>query len=88
VGSPGRALAFHGTMAARPELTDGGRIMDPPVRQSQNTLSFHWDKLCAPLCAQCRSRMTIVLCEPDFQNSIVATYRCAECGLLDREQIQ
>jgi hypothetical protein len=33
----------------------------PPVRPSQNDLSFHWDKLCAPLCAQCRSRMTIVL---------------------------
>ena len=58
-----------------------------PVRQSQNTLSFHRDKLCAPLCAQCRSPMTIVLCEPDFVNSIVATYRCAECGLLDRGQI-
>jgi hypothetical protein len=43
--------------------------------------------LCAPLCAQCRSPMTIVLCEPDFVNSIVATYRCAECGLLDRGQI-
>ena len=61
--------------------------MDSPVRQSQNTLSFHRDKLCAPLCAQCRSPMTIVLCEPDFVNSMVATYRCAECGLLDRGQI-
>jgi len=33
------------------------------------------DKLWAPLCAQCRSRMTIALCEPDFKNSSVATYR-------------
>jgi hypothetical protein len=32
--------------------------------------------------------MTIVLCEPDFHNFIVATYRCGECGLLDRAQIQ
>jgi hypothetical protein len=39
------------------------------------------DKLWAPLCAQCRSRMTIALCEPDFKNSSVATYRCPECGL-------
>ena len=61
--------------------------MDSPVRQSQNTLSLHLDELCAPLCAQCRSPMTIVLCEPDFVNSIAATYRCAECGLLDRGQI-
>ena len=82
-----RPFAFYGTKVARPELTYGGRTMDSPVRQSQNTLSFHRDKLCAPLCAQCRSPMTIVLCEPDFVNSIVATYRCAECGLLDRGQI-
>ena len=43
-----------------------------------------------PLCAQCRAPMTIDRCEPDFENSIslVATYRCAECGLLERRRIQ
>ena len=57
-------------------------------RQTQGTrLVFRENRLRAPLCAQCRSPMTIVLCEPDFVNSIVATYRCAECGLLDRGQI-
>lgn len=56
-------------------------------RQTQGTLSFRENKLRAPLCAQCRSPMTVVLCEPEFNNFIVATYRCAECGLLDRGQI-
>jgi hypothetical protein len=45
-------------------------------------------RLSAPLCAQCRGPMIIVVCEPDFENSMMATYRCAECGLLDRAQIQ
>jgi len=57
-------------------------------RQTQGTLSFRENKLRAPLCAQCRSTMTVALCEPDFADSIVATYRCAECGLLDRAEIQ
>ena len=56
-------------------------------RQIQGTLSFRENKLRAPLCAQCRSPMTIALCEPDFADSIVATYRCAECDLLDRAEI-
>src|SRR4051794_13197886 len=38
----------------------------------------------SPLCAQCRKSMILVICEPDFHNSMVATYRCQECGLLDR----
>jgi hypothetical protein len=40
--------------------------------------------------AQCRARMTIERCEPDFENaiSLVATYRCVECGLLERRRIQ
>jgi hypothetical protein len=46
------------------------------------------DRLCAPLCAQCHGPMIIVICEPDFENSMMATYRCSKCGLLDRAQIQ
>ena len=61
--------------------------MNTPVGATQNFLLSHQNGR-APLCAQCRSPMTIVLCEPDFHNFIVATYRCAECGLLDRAQIQ
>jgi hypothetical protein len=55
--------------------------------KSRITLSCFRDKLWAPLCAQCRSPMTITLCEPDFKNSSVVTYRCPECGLLDRARI-
>ena len=41
-----------------------------------------------PHCAQCRKAMLISLCEPGFDNITQVTYRCAECGLLDRTQIQ
>jgi hypothetical protein len=39
------------------------------------------------LCAQCRKSMILVICEPDFHDSMVATYRCQECGLLDRAEV-
>jgi hypothetical protein len=47
------------------------------------------DELCAPLCAQCHAAMTVILGEPEFQNPslMMATYRCAECGLLERTLI-
>jgi hypothetical protein len=57
------------------------------LKPEQNALSVACDELGSPLCAQCRSPMIVVLFEPDFENSIVATYRCAECGLLDRAQL-
>ena len=41
----------------------------------------------SPLCAQCRKSMVLVICEPDFHDSMVATYRCQECGLLDRAEV-
>jgi hypothetical protein len=41
-----------------------------------------------PHCAQCRKAMLISLCEPGFDNIAQVTYQCAECGLLDRTQIQ
>jgi hypothetical protein len=51
--------------------------------KSRITLSCFRDKLWAPLCAQCRSPMTITLCEPDFKNSSVVTYaaRNAVCWI-------
>ena len=64
-----------------------GRTVAVESPKSRITLSCFRDKLWAPLCAQCRSPMTIALCEPDFKNSSVATYRCPECGLLDRARI-
>ena len=45
------------------------------------------DKLC-PLCAQCCSQMEIVLLAPDFGNLISATFRCDQCGLLDRKEVE
>jgi hypothetical protein len=42
-----------------------------------------------PLCAQCRVPMAVVRGEPDLKNSaLVVTYRCSECGLLDRAHIE
>jgi hypothetical protein len=32
--------------------------------------------------------MLLVICEPDFHDSMVATYRCQECGLLDRAEVE
>ena len=43
------------------------------------SLSFS-DSLCGPSCVQCRTPMTLALCEPDFENPalMLATYRCAK----------
>jgi hypothetical protein len=52
-------------------------------------LSSSFSDRCAPSCVQCRSQMTLALCEPDFKNPalMLATYRCEDCGLRDRAQI-
>lgn len=52
-------------------------------------IPFYRTKSYAPLCAQCHAAMSLIRGEPDFKNpsSIVATYRCAECGLLERARI-
>jgi hypothetical protein len=62
-----------------------------PEENATNILPFRRDRLRDhPFCAQCRAPMTIDRCEPDFETSIslVATYRCANCGLLERRRIQ
>jgi hypothetical protein len=66
-----------------------------PIAMSEenatNILPFRRDRLRDhPFCAQCRAPMTIDRCEPDLESSIslVATYRCAECSLLERRRIQ
>ena len=53
---------------------------------AEKVLSRHRGTM-SPLCAQCRKSMVLVICEPDFHNSMVATYRCQECGLLDRAEV-
>ena len=53
---------------------------------AEKVLSRHRGTM-SPLCAQCRKSMVLVICEPDFHDSIVATYRCEECGLLDRAEV-
>jgi hypothetical protein len=56
-------------------------------RNAPNVLRFR-RRTRVPLCAQCRVPMAVVRGEPDLRNSaeLVVTYRCAECGLLDRAQ--
>ena len=60
-----------------------------PMPKEVISLSFS-DSLCGPSCVQCRSPMTLALCEPDFENPtlMLATYRCAKCGLRERAQIE
>ena len=60
-----------------------------PVPKEVISLSFS-DSLCGPSCVQCRSPMTLALCEPDFENPtlMLATYRCAKCGLRERAKIE
>jgi hypothetical protein len=41
----------------------------------------------SPVCAQCRSTMKLMVCVPDFANSLLATYQSPDCGLLDRAQM-
>src|SRR6266511_2008291 len=60
--------------------------------QSQNILQFRQfrrDLQFAPKCAQCRLRMAIMRAEPDLKaREFRITYRCLDCGLLDRRTIE
>jgi hypothetical protein len=60
-----------------------------PVPKDVISLSFS-DSLCGPSCVQCRSPMTLAVCEPDFENPtlMLATYRCTKCGLRERAKIE
>jgi hypothetical protein len=66
----------------------------PVENQAQNTadiLLFRRNRLRDhPSCAQCRVPMTIDRCEPDFEKpiSMVVTYRCAECGLIEQARFR
>jgi hypothetical protein len=52
-------------------------------------LQFRRNGLNTPLCAQCHTPMAMDRCEPELNSAtIVATYRCRDCGLRDRAQIQ
>ena len=66
----------------------------PVGNQAQNTADIlpfrRYPLRDHPPCAQCRVPMTIDRCEPDFEKSIsmVVTYRCAECGLIEQARFQ
>ena len=93
---------YGGDQASRPRpssgvLLGGNSAIDHPMplenqaQNATNVLPFRRNSLREPpLCAQCRAPMKIDRCEPDFENSIsmVVTYRCPECSLLERAQIQ
>ena len=61
-------------------------MVENPAQDTANILPFRRDRGDHPRCAQCRAPMTISRGEPDFEKSIsmVVTYRCANCGLLER----
>ena len=72
---------------ARAALPDSnGTVMGTLPSSAEKVLSRHRGTM-SPLCAQCRKSMVLVICEPDFHDSMVATYRCEECGLLDRAEV-
>jgi hypothetical protein len=59
------------------------------LENATNILPFRRNSLREPpFCAQCRAPMKIDRCEPDFKksSSMVITYRCAECSLLERQR--
>ena len=104
ISRPSRATkhTYGGDQASRPRpssgvLLGGNSAIDHPMplenqaQNATNVLPFRRNSLREPpLCAQCRAPMKIDRCEPDFENSIsmVVTYRCPECSLLERAQIQ
>ena len=51
-----------------------------------NVLQFRRELKREPRCAQCRIAMIIIRGEPDFDQPgrIRATYRCIQCGLIER----
>ena len=46
---------------------------------AEKVLALHRGTM-SPICAQCRKSMVLVICEPDFHDSMVATYRCQDVG--------
>ena len=75
-------------------LLGGNSVIGHPMpfeNQAQNAINvlpFSRNSLREPpFCAQCRAPMKIDRCEPDFENSgsMVVTYRCAECSLMERD---
>jgi hypothetical protein len=63
--------------------------LENEAQNATNILPFRRNSLREPrFCAQCRAPMKIDRCEPNFENStsMLVTYRCAECSLLERAQ--
>jgi hypothetical protein len=55
-------------------------------KHADNVVQFRREQERAPLCAQCGIPMSIVRGEPDMAdaNAMRVTYRCAQCGLVER----
>jgi predicted RNA-binding Zn-ribbon protein involved in translation (DUF1610 family) len=88
-------FAAHGGGTSQPQKRSGfeyARTTDKRMiahssqpEQSWNILQFRRDLKFAPKCAQCGLRMAIMRAEPDLKARVLRiTYRCLECGLLDR----
>ena len=56
-------------------------------KRAENVAQFRREQERAPLCAQCRLPMSIVSGEPEVADLSVmrVTYRCAQCGLVERK---
>jgi RNase P subunit RPR2 len=58
--------------------------------QAHNVVQFPRELKPAPLCAQCHIPMVVVRGEPQPTESatILVTYRCARCGLIERRMMR
>jgi hypothetical protein len=58
--------------------------------QSHNVVQFPRNLKPAPPCAQCRIPMVVARGEPDPNEpaTISVTYRCVQCGLIERRMMR
>jgi RNase P subunit RPR2 len=58
--------------------------------RTDNVVQFPRDLKPAPPCAQCRIPMVVVRGEPQLNEpaTISVTYRCAQCGLIERRMMR
>jgi hypothetical protein len=61
-----------------------------PCEQADNVVQFPRDLKLAPPCAQCHIPMVVVRGEPEPNEpaAISVTYRCAQCGLIERRMMR
>ena len=57
-------------------------------KHADNVVPFRREPERAPLCAQCGIPMLMVRGEPEIADvSVRVTYRCAQCGLVERKNV-